>query len=306
MTPHKPSETQLHLKGMAFACGGFFFFSCQDAGLSWLGKMYPPIQLLWLNCLMVLGVLMLTQCIKRGWNGMKPVMKTAHLRVHLVRGFILGIASYLVLTSLPHVPLPNFYTIIFVGPLLAAALSGFFLKEPVGFKKALALLFGFSGLLVALRPGAEGFNHDALYTLAGAVLLGTTGILNRFLGKREAAHTLLFYPMVTIIAMFAIPVGLSFVPIAQEHLGWAFLTACFTTIAFFVNVQSFRLAPIYLLAPCQFLQFLWGVLFQWVLYNNWPKNHIVLGAAMIIISNLVIIYLQAGTRQKANAPLNPT
>ena len=75
---------------------------------------------------------------------------------------------------------------------------------------------------------------------------------------------------------------------------------CLAT-ALFLNARSFRYAPIYLNAPCQFLQFLWGGLAQYFLYGKGPDKYAIFGAMMIIGSNLLIILFQYRTQKRAAA-----
>lgn len=261
---------------------------------------YPSLQLTWMNCVIVLATLVVVLLLRKGWRGLKVVLYTGHLKMHLLRGTMLAVGTVLVFAAIHDVPLPNFYTIIFVGPLLAVSLSGLLLKEPIGAGKMAALLMGFAGLVLAVRPGTEGFNAHSVYVLIAACLFGGTALLGRFLGRKDTALTLIFYPITLLVVCFSLPVAYVFQPIAAAHLPQVLLTGAFTTAAFFSNAYAYKMAPIYLIAPCQFLQFFWGALAQQVLHHTLPDNMVVLGAVMIIASNLFIIYLQY--RQHKVAP----
>lgn len=261
--------------------------------------LYPTLQLTWLNCVMVLAVLVSVLLYRKGWNGLKVVLYTGHLKTHLLRGALLAVGTVLVFIAIKDVPLPNFYTIIFIGPLLAVSLSGLFLKEPIGPAKMAALLTGFIGLLIALRPGSEGFNAHSIYVLIAALLFGCTALMGRFLGRKDTALSLIFYPVVLLVVFFSIPVAIEFKPIAPEHLVQVAVTGVFTTLAFFCNAHGYKMAPIYLIAPCQFLQFFWGSIAHAIINHKAPEPAVMLGAACIIMSNALIIYLQS--RQQAKA-----
>jgi drug/metabolite transporter (DMT)-like permease len=293
---HQSHETAL--KGMVFAFFGFLFFSCQDVLMSINTKIYPSLQLTWMNCVTVLATLVAFLFIRKGWRGLKVVLYTDHLKMHLLRGALLAVGTVLVFIAIKDVPLPNFYAIIFIGPILAVSLSGLFLKEPIGFAKMLALLTGFLGLLIALRPGAEGFNAHSIYVLIAASLFGCTALLGRFLGRKDTALSLIFYPVTMLVVFFSLPVALQFQPIAAEHLPQVLVTGVFTTLAFFCNANGYKMAPIYLIAPCQFLQFFWGSIAHAWLNHQYPEPAVIMGAACIIMSNALIIYLQSRQQKK--------
>ena len=261
--------------------------------------LYPSLQLAWLNCVMVLTVLVAILLVRKGWNGLKVVLHTSQLKIHLFRGLLLAIATVLVFIAIKDVPLPNFYAIIFIGPLLAVSLSGLLLKEPIGFAKMAALLTGFVGLLIALRPGPEGFNTHSIYVLIAACLFGCTALLSRFLGRKDTAMAMIFYPITILVVLFSIPVVIEFKPIATEHLLQVLVTGVFTTLAFFCNAHGYKMAPIYLIAPCQFLQFFWGSIAHAIINHKAPEPAVLIGAACIIMSNALIIYLQSRQNTKA-------
>lgn len=289
---HGLGHSSTALKGMAFAFFGFIFFSCQDVMMSINTHLYPSLQLTWMNCVTVLATLVAVLMVRKGWRGLKVVLYTSHLKIHLLRGFLLAIGTVLVFIAIKDVPLPNFYVIIFIGPLLAVSFSGLFLKEPIGFAKMVALLTGFIGLLIALRPGSEGFNTHSIYVLIAACMFGSTALLGRFLGRRDTALSLIFYPVTMLVVCFSIPVAIEFQPIAYQHLPQVLVTGMFTTAAFFCNANGYKMAPIYLIAPCQFLQFFWGSIAHAVLNHKMPTPEVMMGAACIITSNALIIYLQ--------------
>lgn len=293
--PEKQSPQYLSpqaLKGMACAFFGFIFFSLQDVIFAQTTKIYPPAQMTWLNSLIALALVLGYLFVRKGQSGVRAAFYTTHIRAHIARGMLLALGSFFAVEGLANVPLPNFYTIIFVGPLIAVALSGFLLKEHVGPFKFIALLLGFAGLLIALRPGSDGFNVHSFHVLIAACCFSGTALIGRFVGRRDSVFTMILYPIVSIVVWLAPAALWHFAPIAPEHLWLIMLCAVIMSMAFFINAHAYKLAPIYLIAPCQFLQFLWGTLAHALLNKAFPEGAVVLGAAIIILSNFMMIYLQ--------------
>lgn len=301
MMPTFITRLPRELQGMLCAFFAYMLFSLQDAAISVTTKVYPPIQMIWLNAVLILVILLAAVTFRKGVAGLKAVVHTSQLRLHVVRGVIIAIAMGVSLSALRHLPLPNFYVIVFMSPLLSAVLSSVFLKEHVGWAKGAALVAGFAGLCIALNPQSAAFNHVAYLVLIAAFLFSVGGIFSRFLGRQDGVPVLMFFPQVAVVIIFAVPALQAWQPVSLEHVGIALLTALLAASAFGLNSKAYRLAPLYLLAPCQFMQFLWGVLLQLTLYGFWPQKSIVFGAVLIIFSNLFIVYLQARGHMRAAA-----
>lgn len=280
------------LLGMACAFIAYICFTLQDAVISVTARAHPPLQMIWLNSLVVFVLLTAVVYLRHGWQGLKAIMHTHELKLHLLRGFILAIGIVLALTAVSKLPLPNFYVIIFMSPLLGISLSGVLLREPVGWRKGLCVVFGFAGLIYALKPDVHGFDTNSFYAIAAALLLCTTALLTRFLGRKSGASILVFYPNLLVVILLALPVGFLFQPLRWDEIGYVVLAGTFSVLAFFINSNAYRLAPLYLTLPFQFLQFIWGAVAQWVLHNTAPSIQIMQGAAIVIGSNLVLLFLQ--------------
>ena len=289
---------QLALRGMLLAFFGYIFFSCQDVLMAINTQFYSALQLTWINCLTVLTTLVVVLIARKGWRGLKVVLHTDHLKTHLLRGAMVAIGTGLVFIAIRDVPLPNFYAIIFIGPILAVSLSSVFLKEHVTFLKIVVLLIGFAGLLISLNPGSEGFNMHSIYVVIAACFFGSSALMGRFLSRKDTALSLMFYPVLMAVIFFTVPVIIGFKSIALVHLPQVMITGGFTTIAFFLTSHAYKMAPIYLIVPCQFLQFFWGSIAHAVMNNALPERSVAIGAMLIILSNLFIIGLQL--RQKHN------
>ncbi|MBI3420236.1 MAG: DMT family transporter [Proteobacteria bacterium] len=297
-----PNPRSQPLFGMACGVLAFMCYSVQDALVSLMAKVYPAAQVTWVDCALALALLLGAVALRKGVKGVRTVFHTRHLWAHLLRGTFFAVGAVMAFTALPHVPLPNMYVIIFLSPLLGASLSGIFLKEPVGVLNFAALLIGFAGVFVAMRPGAEGFNMYALLILGAACLFSVNALLNRFLAQRDHAVVMIYYPMAVAVGLLVFPVLQGWKPIASQDIWYFAAMGMALAVAFFLNANAFKRAPIYLVAPTQFLQFFWGTLAQFLLYKTWPTHHAIIGAVLIILSNLLILYLQYRAQRKEAPP----
>lgn len=287
---------------MVCAFIAYICFSLQDAVISVTARAHPPLQMIWLNSLVVLVLLTGVVYAGKGWRGLKATLHTHELKLHVLRGIVLAIGIVLALMAVSKLPLPNFYIIIFMSPLLGISLSGIVLREPVGWKKAACVILGFAGLLYALKPDMHGFDHNSFYAIAAALLLSSSALLTRFLGRKSGASILVFYPNVLVVVLLALPVGFLFEPLTWAQTGWVMLAGIFSVLAFFINSNAYRLAPLYLTLPFQFLQFIWGSFAQWALHGTVPSAQVIQGAAIVIGSNLVLLFLQRRNAKQQTEP----
>jgi drug/metabolite transporter (DMT)-like permease len=292
-----------HRPYLAMACGtlAYMCYTMQDVLVSQMGMIYPPLQVTWIDMMVALWIVVAVAFTRKGVAGLKAMYFTHQPRLHLLRAILFAVGTAMVFSALPYVRLPQYYVVIFLAPLLAAAFSGVFLKEPVNIQKLAALLLGFVGVVVALQPGPEGFNLYLLLIVGAAGMFGCNGLLNRFLAKKDPSVVLMSYPITISVVLLSVPVLLSFQPVEIKHFLPMGLMGVFLAMAMFLNARSFRYAPVYVNAPCQFLQFVWGGLAQLVLYGTWPRQSSIIGAILIIGSNLLILFLQYRNQDKESA-----
>ncbi|HVY13481.1 MAG TPA: DMT family transporter, partial [Alphaproteobacteria bacterium] len=173
------------LLGMMYGTLAYFCYSVQDTLVSMMARIYPPLLVTWIDCAVALALLLGAVMLRKGVRGLKIVFHTHQFKGHVTRGVFFGVGTAMIVTALPHMALPNMYVIVFLSPLLGASLSGVFLKEPVSPQKFAALLLGFGGVVVAMRPGPEGFNGYSLLVLGAALMFSANALLNRFLSQRD-------------------------------------------------------------------------------------------------------------------------
>lgn len=261
-------------------------FSLMDAGLKTLSGHYPPFQVAALRGAASLPWLL-------AW-ALATVGARALLRVRwslqLLRG-ALGIVMMAAFAyALRTLPLTTAYALFFVAPLLITALSMPLLGERVGPRRWTAIMVGFVGVLVALRPGAAG----AVSTAGLAVLLAALGYAVSAVTVRVLARTDSTQAMVVwLMLLMAAGAGL----LAWPH--WVALRAADAWIILGVGIagacgqytitEAFRLGEASLLAPLEYTALVWGVLLDVSVWGVLPLPRMWLGAAIIVASGLYLL-----------------
>jgi len=273
------------LLGIAFALAGTLLFSITDATGKWLTAGYPIMQISWIrSCagLFLIGLFALL-------TGRTAHLKTKNAGGHLLRSCLSAGLIMLIFYSLKHIPIAEYVSLTFAAPFIIALLSPLVLREQVDSHSWLAIVLGFIGILIVLRPTPDHFHIAhvaALFVALGIALLSITA---RLMAKSETALALNFYiyPVNMIVAAWwAID---AWVP--PDLLDWLlFLMLGATgTGALGCFIQALRYARPAALAPIDYARMVWMISFGYLIWGEVPAMITWLGIALIIASGIYVV-----------------
>jgi drug/metabolite transporter (DMT)-like permease len=210
-------------------------------------------------------------------------------KLEILRGACLLCTTGLNFLAMRYLPLTVTSAIQFTSPLIICALSGPLLGDKVGWRRWLAILVGFTGILIIVRPGTEAFQPAALLSLGCAMFLALFSILTRKLAGVDSALTQQFYAGATPVVLL--------MPIAFTD--WVWPTQPVSWVAFavmgaaglgghYLNSVAHRYATPATLAPFSYLSLLYLAVASWLIFNQPPDQWFMLGATIIIASGLYI------------------
>ncbi len=276
-------------RGIASILAAVFFFSIADALAKWLGQTYEPIQIVFLRYFF--GLIPVVVLVWHG--GGLAVLRTRRPFMHALRALVVFTALLLLFSGLRRLPLAEAISVAFTAPLFVTALSGPLLGEPVRPRRWAAVLAGFLGALVVIRPGTGAFQAASLYILASALCFALMALITRRLSRTETSAALLAYT--TLGACLASLPIVPFVwqPPAPDDL-WLFVAIGLvgSTAAYFV-IQAYSNAPPAMIAPFDYTALIWAALIGWIVWQERPEPAVWLGAAIIAASGLYITHREA-------------
>ena len=267
-------------------CVGVACLCVNDALAKTLTAAYSPIQIQFLRNLIALPFAILIAWKMGGAAGLRSHKPLAHL----FRGGLWIAATIMFFTSLKYLGLAEATALIFVAPLFITALSALIFREPVGWRRWLAVVIGFAGVLIAVRPGTAAFQPISLLPVATALVYAMLMLSARWVDTRESGWTLLLYMTGTgvVLSLFIIP--FVWIPVQSEHL-WLFVAvAIFGTAGMTLMTQAFRLAPAVVVAPLDYSAIIWATLLGWLFWTEIPDALTFVGAGIIIASGVFIIW----------------
>jgi drug/metabolite transporter (DMT)-like permease len=269
---------------------GVAAFAVHDMVGKVIVERYPVVQMLALRS----GLALLMLCAIVARRGGIPPLTRAVLGAHVVRlGAMLG-AIFLFFTALRELPLADATAIAFGAPFVMLALSGPLLREHVPAGAWGAVIVGFVGVLVIVRPGAD-VEPAALLAVAASFLYALGMLTTRHLGRTESVLSMLFWMIAgqCLIALLALP--LVWEPVEPEHWPLLGALAALNLLGQLGLVRAFSLAPVSVVAPFEYTALLWAAALGFVVFGDVPSARLWAGAAIIIAAG---IYTTFRTRPK--------
>lgn len=273
-------------RGIALMCAGVFAMLGLDVTAKWLLATYTLPQLVLLRCSFSLLLILLYSLYQAG----PRVLQTRLPLWHAGRSLVMAGSMFAFFWALPRLPLADVLVLAFAAPLIVTALSQPVLGEAVGVRRWAAVLTGFLGVLVVLRPGTGLVEPAALMALAGAFLYALLSLSARRLSNTESPLTLSLYlfPAPTLIS---IPFALgNWLP--PSWIDWLLFAACgvFGGLAFMLMTSAFRHAPAAMLVPFEYTGLVWAAGAGYLIWDEVPGWATWLGGAIICASGLFILY----------------
>jgi len=204
------------------------------------------------------------------------------------------------LTALFNMPIANATAILQALPLVITLGAALFLKHSVGWRRYLAVLIGFAGVLIIVRPGAEGFNEYAYWAIA-AVLFIT---LRDLVTVRLSAHApTLFIAFVAALSIMLVGAGMSttvpWKPVAPSDLALLAAAAAFLMFGYLFAIMAMRVGEIAFVSPFRYTILLWAIVLGIIVYDEIPDRWTILGAGIVIIMGIYTFHRERISRQKA-------
>jgi drug/metabolite transporter (DMT)-like permease len=273
-----------------------FAFTLSFACIKALGKDIPVQQVMFFR--MFVGILVLTPMLLRA---PRSIWKSSRPFGHLYR-ILAGFASMMLLYwAAARMPLALLTATQFMMPLFVTMLSIPLLQESVGWRRALATLLGFGGVLLMIQPGEEGIlGVELAYiaAIASALFYALAVIAMRQLGRTEPVlRTTLYF---SAVAALASGIACLFGWVNPTLNQWLLLicTGIAGGIGQFAMVGAYKMAPATVVAPFDYMQMVWATAIGFIIWLEIPTIHTLLGASVVILSGFYIFRREAAVRKK--------
>ncbi len=301
--------------GILCLIAGIAIFSVQDLILKLLSGDYPLHQAMVIRSLTAMPFLL---WIVHAFDGSLATIATPGWWKMLARGLLNFVAYTAYFLGLAALPMAETVALFFTGPLFITLSAALILREKVPPAAALAVAAGFAGVLLIVRPGAEGLSWTVALPILGAAGYALSMVSARPLGRTESAAAMAFWSnacfLLCALALAAVwgsgaHEGTSDPAMAFLTRGWVMpsawdlglMAACggIAAIGLTLLTQAYRAAPSSTVAPFEYSFMFWGVLWGWLFWREIPDAIAWLGIAVIIAAGLYVIRQPETAKEKA-------
>jgi len=291
-------ERSARLAGIGLMLLSILMFSFGDALGKFMVATYGVGQLLWLRACAAFLVLLPLM-----WRQRAEFSRLERPWLQLLRVTLstLEVAAFFLATV--YLPLVDVITYYLAAPIFVTALSGLVLGEQVGWRRWTAILIGFLGVLIALRPSAQTVSWPALIALGGSLSFAVLMLITRslratpdiVLASSQFAGTFLLGALMSPIGWVTPSVG---------SLGLFAAAGIISVCALLCVNRSLKLAPASVVVPYQYSMIVWAVIFGFVVWGDVPSFSTMIGAAIIIGAGFYI-FMREQNLGREEAVVNP-
>jgi drug/metabolite transporter (DMT)-like permease len=289
------------VRGIAFMIGATVMFAISNALSKWVVAIYPVGEVMFsrsLTSLIVCSAFMLPV------TGLS-VFATKRPRDHIARGVSQSISQTFTVLAFSMMPLAGAIAINFSAPLFSALISVLWLKERAGAARWGALLVGFLGVLIVVKPGADSFQLGAMFALANAVMYGSVTVAVRGMSKTESANTLLMWQMVTLAVFHSFLLVFGFRWPTPQHAVLLVSSGVANAAAQYLWTKALHAAPATAVSPFYYFLLVWSLVLGFLVWGDVPTTSLLIGSGIVVASGLFLLYREAQRETASSAVPRP-
>lgn len=301
--PLKPSAVDSHRasreRAILLMIAAVTLFSALDTAAKYLinNDHIPVTQVVWMRFVVQFVGLMILVPLT-GTMPLPSLFKTSIPGWQLVRSVLMVATTIFNFLALEFLQLDQTVTVAFMAPLMVALLAGPLLGEWVGWRRMLAIVVGFIGILIAMRPGTGAVHPAILYSLLAMLAYALFMLLTRHIASADPPMVTLFYSMFAGTFIGA-PIALTNWVSPGSASVWALLLilGVLGGLGHWLFLHAYRLAPASSVAPFLYVQLLSMVGFGYAVFGHVPDHWTLIGAAIVVASGVYLLHRERTVRQ---------
>jgi drug/metabolite transporter (DMT)-like permease len=284
------------LRGVALMLISTVVLSGMHASIRYLSETVHPFEIAFFRNLFAL-VVVLPWFVRYG----AAPLRTSRFGLHVLRAALNVTAMLSFFYALSLAPLSEVTALGFTAPIFATLLAAPILREAVGLQRWSAILVGFAGTLIILRPGFESVGPGQLLTLFSSLVWALALMTIKTLSRSEPSVTIVTYMGLLMIPLSLAPALLVWQWPDAWQLSWLALIGLLGGIGQFAMTEALRQADTAVVMPVDFSKLIWATLLAWLAFGEVPDGFTWLGGGVIFVSTFYITYRE---RQRTKSPVS--
>lgn len=200
-------------------------------------------------------------------------------------------ATYFFLNALINLPLANVTAVMQVLPLAVTLGAVLLFGEKVGWRRLVAILCGFLGMLLIVRPGPEGFSIHAIYALLAVLCVTVRDLSTRRMSAQVSSMAVTLVSCLSVFAFAAVgSLGVEWQPLTWRLAGLIGIASVFVMGGYLFSILVMRAGEVSFTAPFRYTGLLWALVLGWFFFGHWPDGLTLAGAGIVVGSGLFTLY----------------
>lgn len=295
-TRDEATEAPLHQNipaGIGLMILGIFLFVANDVMGKWLVATYTVGQVLLIRS--VAGLVMLSRSLWKA--GLNTILFPPSPKLNLLRIFLTTCEVACFYWAVSYIPLADIVTLYMAAPIFVTALAYPLLGEKIDTPRVIAIIIGFIGVIIAMRPSSASFSLPALVALSGCLFFSLMMIITRHLRGTKGIVLVTWQSMAALLLGAVIsPIG--WVTPTPRDFVLLLMLGVVATLAHIAVNKALKLAPAAIIMPYQYTQIIWAVIFGIIIFGDWPDQMMIMGSALIIAAGLLIFWREQKVGRK--------
>jgi drug/metabolite transporter (DMT)-like permease len=290
-------------QGIVWALITCFLVSVMIALVRHLADQFHPSQIVMMRNFFALVFL-----LPFVFKNISQIVRTKHIKMHLIRGFVGLVGMLLWFYTITLIPLSEAVAITFIVPITTTIAAVFFLKEQVDSKIWISLIIGFVGVVIIVRPGFREFHLGYLLALITPFVWSISNIMTKKLVKTETPGTITLY-LSLIIFILSVPISAPHLsPIAMTDFGWFLALGLISNGCYMASAICYSKTDISAVQPFDFSRLIFTAIIAYFAFNEQIDLFTFLGATIILFGSLIatnkspLYYLYSGFAEGSAIP----
>ncbi|MYF88062.1 MAG: DMT family transporter [Boseongicola sp. SB0676_bin_33] len=260
---------------------GMFLFAAVDTIAKFLTSELHPFQIVWTRQLGLLaGALFLLALHGR------RLFLTAQPKLQLIRGLVAALSAAAFIFAIRHVPLADAVAVSFLAPFMVTLMAALILQEPVGWRRWAAVLLGFVGSMIILRPGMGAVHPAAMLVVVAAFFFACRQVISRAIADTDGTGTTILYTAVTAVLVLSLPLPWVWVTPDGSELLLLVGMAMLAGFAEVFVIRALELGFAVAVAPVHYTLIIWASLYGWLVFGQFPDAWTWAGTAIIMATGM--------------------